>query len=266
MSFEIERSNAGTSVSLLGGHRFDLPVITDGDLNSYPIQIFYNSLPIAGEAFTKLKAISEDRTLSPLGVEQKSDPVKAELVGRIAAAAGQIRLFDNSTTNMEIQLFELPSIESTNTVAAVEDREIRDWWRSLSNKEQTKLLEQVKNAPSQHERLMIALMRAPAPLSLLDWQTKFVGEVWKEAKRASNPEKAAQIELDRRHVETARRGLAHVAGIAGRVSGWKAETVLRSLINSPFEPAKHGFDIFGFDTKQVAEMRLRIDKEQASGR
>lgn len=266
MSFEIERGKTGTSVTLLGGHRFDLPVITDGDLNSYPIQIFHNSLPLAGEAFTKLKAISEDRTLSSLGIEQKSDPVKAEMLGRIAGAAGQVRLFENTTTNMELQLFELPSIESTNTVAAIEDREIRDWWRSLSNKEQSRLLEQVQNDPAQHERLMIALLRAPTPLAMLDHQTKFVGEVWKEAKRASNPETAAQIELDRQHVETARRGLAHLAGIAGRVSGWKAETVLRSLINSPFEPVKHGFDIFGFDAKQVADMRLRIDKELAAGR
>ncbi|WP_457788329.1 hypothetical protein [Pseudomonas sp. PL-6] len=261
MSFEIVRNDSGTEVTLLGGHRFELPVITDGDLTSYPIQIFHNALPLAAEAFAKLKAIGDDRTLSVLGIEQKSDPVKAEMVGRVAAAAGQVRLFENGITNMENQLYALPSIEPGNAVAAIEDREIRDWWRSLSSKEHIKMLDQVKGDPTQHERLMIALLRAPAPLSLLDHQTKYVREVWKDAKRAGDPETAARIELDRQHVEIARRGLAHVAGIAGRVSGWKGETILRSLIKSPFEPAAHGFDIFGFSPEQVSKMCLRMATE-----
>ncbi|WP_371231485.1 hypothetical protein ACAW63_02635 [Pseudomonas sp. QE6] len=266
MSFEIERSDSGTVVNLLGGHRFELPVITDGDLTSYPIQVFHNSLPIVGEAITQLKAIGDDRTLSSLGVEQKSDPVKAELVGRIASGAGQIRLFENTITNAENHLYALPSIEQGHTVAAIEDREIRDWWRSMKNQDRLQMLDQVQGDPAKHERLMIALLRAPAPLALLDHETKFMREVWKEAKRSADPDTAARIQLDRQHVEIARRGMGHIAGIAGRVIGWKAENTLRALIKSPFEPAQNGFDIFGFTPTQVAGMRHRIEQEQAAGR
>ena len=262
MSFEIVRNESGTEVAFEGGHRFTMPAISDEDLASHPIQLLSSSIALAAENFGKLKTISNDGTLSALGIDQKSEPVKADMVSRIAAAAGQVRMFEGSILNMEARLYAFPTIDPGNAVAAIEDREVRDWWRTMKVSEQTKLLEEVKSDPGKHERLMIALMRAPAPLSLLDWQTKFVAETWKEAKRAADPVTAHTIDNDRRLVETSRRGLAHVAGIAGRVSGWKAETILRNLIKSPFEPVAHGFDIFGFDSKQVALMRDRMAKEQ----
>lgn len=261
MSFEITRTDTATEVSLMGGHRFELPPISDGDLTGYPLQIFHNTLPIFGEALAKLKAISGDNTLSTLGVEQKSDPVKAELLGRVASGAGQIRLFENTITNMENELYALPSIEQGHAVAAIEDREIRDWWRSLEGQKRMQMLDQIQSDAGQHERLMIALLRAPTPLAMLDHETKLVREVWKEAKRAADPDTAARIELDRQQVETSRRGLGHLAGIARRVAGWDGDGTLRALIKSPFEPVAHGFDVFGFDSKQVAGMRRRMATE-----
>jgi hypothetical protein len=86
--------------------------------------------------------------------------------------------------------------------------------------------------------------------------------VWKDAKRAGDPDTAAQIQLDRELVETSRRGVAHVAGITSRLIDWKAETILRTLIASPIEPVQNGFDIFGFTPDQVAGLRRRIDQEQ----
>lgn len=106
----------------------------------------------------------------------------------------------------------------------------------------------------------VPLLRAPAPLSPLDHKAKFMHGVWNEAKRIADP---AQIELDRQHVETARRGMGYIAGIADRVIGWKVENTLRALIKSPFEPAQNGFDIFGFTPTQVAGMRRRIEQEAA---
>lgn len=262
MSFEIERNVNGTSVSLPGGAHFDLPVISDDDLNTYPIQIFSNSLPLLVDAMSDLKNIADDRTLSPLGIEQKSEPVKAEMVSRAAAAAGQVKMFEGTIANMEAALYAFPTIDPGNAVAAIEDREIRDWWRSMEGVEQRKMLDEVKADPVKHERLMIALMRVPAPLALLDWQTKFVADTWKEAKRAADPVKAFTIDNDRRLVEIARRGLSHIGSIAARVAGFNGERLLRTLISSPLEPVAHGFDIFGFNSKQVALMRDRMAKEQ----
>lgn len=261
MSFDFVRTEEGSAVTFSNGHRFDMPVITDGDLGAHPIILFQNIIPIVDEAFTALKDIGGDRTLSSLGVDQKSGPVKANLVERIAAAAGQVKLFDNTTTNLELKLYELPGIDQSHAVAAIEDREIRDWWRSLKIEARTKMLDQVRGDATKHERLMIALLRAPAPLALLDHETKFMREVWNESKRLANPEIAAEIDISRQHVETARRGLGHLAGIASRVTEWKADTILRTLLASKFEPVQHGFDIFGFDAAQVAVMRQRIKQE-----
>ncbi|MGK8436436.1 hypothetical protein ACRS3X_03615 [Ectopseudomonas hydrolytica] len=262
MNFEIVRNDNGTEVSFEGGYRFTMPAISDEDLASHPIQLLTSSIALAAENFGKLRAISNDGTLSALGIDQKSEPVKADMVSRIAAAAGQVRMFEGNIANMEARLYAFPAIDPGNAVAAIEDREVRDWWRTMKVSEQTKMLEEVKADPGKHERLMIALMRAPAPLSLLDWQTKFVTETWKEAKRAADPVTAYAIDNNRRLVETSRRGLGHVAAIASKVAGFKGDALLRSLINSPFEPVTQGFDIFGFDSKQVALMRDRMAKEQ----
>ena len=262
MSFEIVRNEKGTEVTLAGGHRFEMPVVFDDDLQSYPIQVVYNSLPMLADAMGSLRDISGDRSLSSFGIEQKSAPVRLEMVTRIAGAAGQLRSFEKTISGMESKLFAFPTIAESNAVAAIEDREIRDWWRSMKVTEQTKLLDEVKAAPEKHERLMVALMRAPAPLAMMDWQTKFVSDAWKEAKRAADPVTAHTIDNDRRLVETSRRGLAHMAGIASRVSGFKADGLLRSLLSSSSDPVVNGVDIFGFDSKQVALMRDRMAKEQ----
>lgn len=261
MTFEVERSESGTVVNLIGGHRFEMGAIAEADLVSEPIRLFYSAGQIVGQAIEHLKTLGADPTLSILGVEQKAEPVKADVISRVAAAAGQVRLFENGITNMELQLYAVPGIDPGNSVAAIEDREIRDWWRSIDNKDRMKLLDQVQAVPVQHERLMIALMRAPAPLALLDHETKFIGEVWRDAKRDSDPGTAARIDADRQLVETARRGLGHLAGITSMAMGWKAEKTLRTLVSSPYETVKYGYDIFGFDQRQVANMNQRIATE-----
>lgn len=258
MSFEIERGENLTEVRFEGGYRFEMPAITDADMNAQPIQIFHNTLPLLDEAFSKLKSIKLDTTLSAIGIDQKSDPVRAEMTGRVAAVAGQIALFDHTINNMEAQLFALPNLELSHTVVAIEDREIRDWWRSMDTKKRISMLDQIGSESEKHERLMIALMRAPAPLALLDHETKVIGEVWKDAKRKSDPDTAARIENDRRLVETSRRGLMHLAGITSRVAGWKGDSLLRSLLSSPFELAGEGLDIYGFTKQQVAQMRRNM--------
>ena len=266
MSFEVERSPDGTVVQILGGHRFEMPAISDLDLVSEPIQLFHSAGSFVGEAFKKLREIGGDDTLSTLGIELKTDPVKAEVVGRIAAAAGQVKNFENSIVAAENQLYALPSMDPGAAAIAIEDREIRDWWRSMNISQRAKMLEQVGGNPAEHQRLMISLLRAPAPLALLDHEVKYVSGVWKEAKRAADPDKAVRIEMDRALVETSRRGLACLAGIASVATKWKADKVLRTLIASPFETARQGYDIFGFTPTHVAGMRRSIEQERSAGR
>lgn len=264
MTFEVERSESGTVVKLMGGHRFEIGAIAEADLTSEPIRLFYSAGQIVDQAIEQLKKLGADPTLSTLGIEQKAEPVKADVVSRVAAAAGQVRLFENGITNMELQLYAVPEIDPGNSVAAIEDREVRDWWRSMSLQDRQKMLGQVQSESAQHERLMIALMRAPTPLALLDHETKFVRNAWKEAKRANDPITAARIDADRKLVETTRRGLVTLASITSTTMGWKAEKTLRTLVTSPYETVKYGYDIFGFNPAQVASMHQRIATEPKS--
>jgi hypothetical protein len=152
-------------------------------------------------------------------------------------------------------------MEPGATAVAIEDREIRDWWRSLDNPARTKIMDKVGTAPKEHQRLMVALLRAPTPLAIMDHENSYMRDVWKKAKRDESPDVATRIESDRGLVDTARRGLGHLVGIGVQSIGWNRDKVLRSLVTSPFEPAKKGIGIFGFTEAQAATMRLTIEKE-----
>lgn len=259
MTATIERTPTETTVTLVGGHRFEMPAISDVEDKAVPVILFKSVADAVGAAFTTLNSISADRTLSELGIQQKVEPVKAEILGRIAAVATEIDKYGRETAAKEAQMFALPELDPAAAAVAIEDREIRDWWRSLEGSKRTAMLDSIHVDPGQHERLMIALLRAPAPLSLLDHETKYVRESWQGAKRAANPDIAAQIDLERQVVATTVRGLTHLASITQRVVKWDANKVLRTILTSQFEPARTGYGIYGFNGEQAAKLRLMID-------
>jgi hypothetical protein len=257
MTFEVERTETTTNARI-GVHKFEMPAISDAEFASEPVSVFMGAITVADSALTSLEQVLGDPLLSPMGREQKAEPLRAEAIERVAAALGQVAKLEAAVNAREAALFSVPQIEATASAIAVEDREIRDWWRGQETVDRAKFISQVKENPEQHERLMIALMRAPAPLAMMDHEAIAVRELWRDAKRIKNPDVSAAIDADRRTIETVNRGLANLAAVARRSSGWEAKKVLRTIVGSKYEPARDAYHLFGFDSIQAAQARREV--------
>lgn len=257
MTFEVERTETTTNARI-GVHKFEMPAISDAEFLSQPVELFMSAITLTDSTLTSLEQALGDPLLSPMGREQKAEPLRGEAIERVAAALGQVAKFEEGVNQREAALFAVPNIEATASAVAIEDREIRDWWRSLETVDRAKFISQVKENPSQHERLMIALMRAPAPLAMMDHEATAVREFWQDAKRAGNPDAAAAIDADRKAIATANRGLAHLAMVARRSSGWHAKKVIETIVSSKYEPAKNAYQLFGFDNRDAAQARREV--------
>lgn len=257
MTFEVERTETTTNARI-GVHKFEMPAISDVEFASEPVSVFMGAITVADSTLTSLEQALGDPLLSPMGREQKAEPLRGEAIERVAAALGQVAKFEEGVNQRENALFAVPYLEPTASAVAIEDREIRDWWRSLQTLDRANFITQVKENPSQHERLMVALMRAPAPLAMMDHEATAVREFWQDAKRAGNPDVAAAIDADRKAIATANRGLAHLAMIARRSSGWHAKKVIETIVSSKYEPAKSAYQLFGFSERDAAQARREV--------
>jgi hypothetical protein len=263
MTFEVERSETTTNARI-GVHKFEMPAISDAEFASEPVAVFMGAIAVTDSALTSLEMALGDPLLSPLGREQKAEPLRAEAIERVAAALGQVAHFEAGVNAREASLFSIPTIDPGASAVAIEDREIRDWWRSLETVDRAKFITNVKENPSKHERLMVALMRAPAPLAMMDHESTAVREFWQDAKRAGNPDAAAAIDADRKSIDAANRGLAHLAMVARRSSGWHAKKVIETIVSSKYEPAKNAYQLFGFSERDAAQARREVMAKASS--
>lgn len=257
---ELEINEAGTKMRFLG-REATLPPIPEPNVVSEPVELFKSAGRLVTEAAEKIDGITSDAHLSAEGKAARSDPLRADALGRVAAASAQLTMFERGVDAREQALYAVPELDPSAAAVAIEDREMRDWWRSLPTRERKEMLDHIKDAPDQHQRLAIALLRAPAPLAALDHELKVIGDVWRQSRRAADLARAAQLDFERASVEFAREGLAHMAGITRSMTGWNGDRTLRALLTSPLEPAREGWGVFNFGRDAVEHMRLRLDAE-----
>lgn len=155
----------------------------------------------------------------------------------------------------EAKLLAVPTIAPSNSVAAIEAREIRDHWRTMSLSERTAALATIDREAG-HEKLMLALMRSP--VAQADHEVKAVREVWNRTQRLSNPGEALSIEQGRANIAHARLCLAHAAGIAKRITGFDGNKVLSKLLASQNAHAQRGIAAFGVTPQDAARERRNM--------
>lgn len=206
---------------------FELPALAVANENKIPVVMFRAAAQHLAETADELAKIDADDGLSDAGKARKRDPLQRELITKIAEVDGAVDVEERHWEAQEAELIAVPYIESSNTVAAVEDREIRDWWRSQSVEERTKLMERMKTEPG-NERLMIAMLRSPIPQ--LDHEVTYMRSLWNQTARLNNAGKAAEIEVGRAQVDWARRGINTIAGLTQRVLKMEKNSIAEVLL------------------------------------
>jgi len=243
------------------GHRFHHQAAPDHLRALEPVLVFEAMAELLGELGDKQSAIHRNETLSDIGRSRQLEPLRTDFIRRLAAVSSQMDGYAESLDKREATLTRVPSLDPTHSAMAIEDREVRDWWRSLSMDDRTKLLSRIDNEPG-HDRLMIALMRAPVAQMQLDHEVALVRSVWNRTKRLDNPVEAEAVDSGRAALDWGRRGLAHVAGITSSVVDLEPALVLRTIVASDDDMTRKGFGVFGFDALQAAQQRRIVEHQQ----
>lgn len=193
-----------------------------------------------------------DRSLSDFGREERLEPKRGSLVERVSAASVAVEVYEKELQEREDKLTAVPKLDQVHAVMAIEDREIRDWWRAVPADKRPQLTDQLANEPS-NERIVVALLRSP--VGGIDIELKYFSEVWKRNKRLGNPAEALAIDDGRAAVEWARRGLAQAAARTQMTIGrerWNNERIAGQLLDSKNEYSKKGFEVFAISDRDMA--------------
>jgi hypothetical protein len=203
-------------------------------------------------AATRIKAdsIASDARLSPTGRAEMLAPVHAEAISNLAGAWWHVSYLEQKITSQETALLKVPDIEPTHVVCAIEDREVRDHFRSLSPAERMKMIADMESDPAKHQRVQIAMLRSP--IALLEHEAKLLRKLWTDARRAANPSEAAAIDHGRRSAEWARRGLLILGGLFRSTTEIESRDLLRKVLLDGNPRRATGYGVFGFNQAQAA--------------
>ena len=173
----------------------------------------------------------------------------------IARVAGAVERLDKETSAREAALFAVPGIDPTHTAMAIEDREIRDWLRSMTRGDRLAILQRASATGQTPWRMLLAMLRSPIPM--IDGEMELARDMWQSVKRKANPAEAVVIDNRRASAEWTRRGLSIVGGLGKVAVGWDRNRVLKQIVTSPNEFARDGYRVFGFD--DYAQERARVE-------
>lgn len=245
-------TSAGETVfTLQTGHTFTMPPLDQAERNSAYASIFDGALEVLNELSADTARITADETLSRIGREQKLEPIRRNAVLMVALSWTNLLPFERDLDKREATMLAVPQIHPTHSVEAIEDREIRDWWRGLPVKERATTLARFDSEPGL-ARIELALLRSP--VAIADLELMAVRASWDRARRVDNMGEAIAISSGRAALDWARRGLGHVAGVMSSVLGWSTDRIAREILSSKEEGIRQGFPVFGISQEQAAHV------------
>ena len=172
-------------------------------------------------------SINADTHLSEEGKRIRIYPENARAWLDFVAGLAAVAEAREATAAREAALYAVPKLDPSAAAVAVEDREARDWWRSLPLDERARVMREFADDPAagaKYARLQVAILRSPIPLP--DRETAWFLETWKAEKRLSNPGESIAIGAEKDAANWSQRGLGHLQGILADLTGWGRKDLL----------------------------------------
>jgi hypothetical protein len=244
-----------TTYRLMDRYAFTVPRL-DPELATIEPVLHFNIALRAAVAFARDSAVVlADQTLSPFGLAQKLDPLRQDVIEIFARCSRNIDVFETIVMDDEARLVLVPPLKAGDVVGALDDREIRDYWRAADIGERGNMLTRIEEGAPGADRFALAILRSPVPLDALVDAMKLI---WAQAQRNAYPEQAAAIENGKVVIEWGRRALAHLAGVLPAMPAIERERI-ESFVLGSNDPAVHaGARVFGLDPDHIARLRLRM--------
>lgn len=252
-----EPNHGMTTYRIAGSETFNIP--NDESKSDVAKAFFSACVERFADLVVQSKKIMSDFRYSEQGKAEKLEPFQAKAIEMVAHAWDGLTDYENSLNSREEKIIAFHGIDPSHSALAIEDREIRDWWRSLPAADRAKMLGSIQNETG-HDRIMLALLRSP--VALIDHEIKSIRNSWEKARRAENPDEVFAIDEGRKGIEWARRALAIVGVFAKRASGWDNSRIMKRLLMSERDSVKRGYFAFGLTDYHAAETRRIINAEQ----
>jgi hypothetical protein len=251
-----ENFTADQRVQLGTGHAFDIPAFPDSTGSSDQAQTVAAAMwSHVSEYVPQVNAIKADQRYSDFGRAEKIEPIAETAHRRILGAWHNLNNFEQTIDLLERTLVGVPSIDPSNFMAQLEDREIREWWErqnAATRAEQMRLMAE----GGQSERIALAVLRSPIPHG--DTEKATFRAMWEDSRRAANPVEAERIALGRKAVEWVERNLHYANTVVKAVSGWDKDRILKHALTDQGGTFKPYASKLGFSKSDIAQAELRM--------
>ena len=183
-----------------------------------------SSVAILASFIEQNQAIDADKTLSPVGKQNKKGPLAANAIKALWRQDDAVATFGSKVMSKQATLFSVPAIAPGNAVQVLSDRECRDWWRALPTLERQRVLP--KLISGQLPSLAMALMRSPVPL---DNDEELVDNAWRASIRAENLGEVVDLEAQNSAVNWAMLLIRRIAAMLAKAGNLGDNAVSAAL-------------------------------------
>lgn len=235
----------------VGKQTFDLDYM---EADSQPRRSFIAALDAANSFAEAKNRIMNDGYLSSTGKAAKLAPLADALWQRIFVSLEAINNERLHLGGREAKLYEIPKISTPYEISM--DRERRDFFRTLSSRDKSQVIGQMKSG-GDHAEMICSLLRSPVPIGL-DMYGRLVEEIHHQNCQSANPDEWESIKSGRQQVESAWRGLMFVVGATNILTEMQSSAVLRMALATGHEQAARLLS----DAVTVAETRRLMAAEQ----
>lgn len=181
-----QQSDRASVYTLSSGKTFAIPHVPDVGQEMHmaakPIRDAGKALAALEQARQRAK---DDRNLSDIGRAKVTDPARAAALAAIQEAAADLDELRHAAAVLERQVFGPPVLEPTDAVAAIVDREIRDYLRALPPGDRAASIKELGGSSA----MLAAVLRSPIPLPVF---SDYAAKLWREVQAVAHP-KAAEL-------------------------------------------------------------------------
>jgi hypothetical protein len=261
-----KNEDGSTSLRLIDGRKFTIPKHPDAEVDpaDVPGTIIEVALQTLNSLADKTHSVNSDLSLSQIGRHRALEPIQRRSLTLLAQLHGQLAYFGTTLDKRTRDHLAIPTLPPTHTAGALEDWELRDWWRQAGPDERTAVLRRA-GTDTQCERVVVALLRSAVPVAV-DAEIKVVSSTWAEVRNAVAPDVHEKIESERRSLEWGKQQLALLASMVYQlvlVHGAADKLgLLRVLQEDEDERVQKGAWLYAYQPNEIANMQRVIASER----
>ncbi|MBD5801050.1 hypothetical protein AZOA_04520 [Azoarcus sp. Aa7] len=244
----------------LGPARFEMPPAPfDMASPPEPALFFTVALESAKDYIGSRAAVLADKRLSDVGKDEKMEPLTAAMADRLGHALSGLENFEDHLAAVDAELMAVAAPVTPFEIS--QQKETREWWRSLPNKGRLDALDKMKSDPVAYRGVIHSLLNSPIPGDLHGHELAFIEELHRTAREHERPDLAVKLRDGRAAQEWARRGFGHLRGLLKMTTGIDDAQLLRHFAWR--EGGRQALRALGFTPSDIERAQMAAKRRAA---